>query len=587
MHLSPEALQRLLRTEDAEILTVDAAALSHLEQCQECQQRLAECSGEQSWFANLSDELRQVHEQAEPADWDLDAAERTVAWDPADAPEISTDFLPPALHPELLGRLGRYDIEQTIGAGGFGIVFKAYDTELRRVVALKVLAPHLMSSGAARKRFTREAQAAAAIMHEHVVPIYDVVNQNDTCYLVMQYIAGPSLQERVDRSGPLSVAEILRVGVQIAAGLHAAHEQGLVHRDVKPGNILLEESVDRVLISDFGLARTADDANLTRSGAITGTPHYMSPEQASGGAIDPRSDLFSLGSVLYFACTGRPAFRAPQIMAVLNRICHYPHRRVTEVNAEIPGALADLIDRLLAKSPVDRFASAAEVEQQLLQLLADWQSGKLLASPASANDGDTPTRTDSDSGLLPATPAAAPSSTAHRRIRPLLKPLALAAALFAFLGVGVWWGTGPRPLQEQQASVTPAPVEPMPLNSNAAMVGEVSILSARASTDQTPSQELPPNEIVGARPDSALSAAREHSAIVGVDSEAAQANTGISGPSTDAAPPRLAHVLRLHWSTETGPLEWEMEQTSRAWAQQDLELEIWIKLLQEAVQDDE
>lgn len=549
MHLSPDALQHLLRSDDADLLTVDATALAHLEQCQECQQRLAECSGEQSWFANLSDELRAVHEQTEPEDWDFAGAEQTVAWDPAEQPEISTDFLPPALHPELLGRLGRYDVEQTIGAGGFGIVFKAYDTELRRVVALKVLAPHLMSSGAARKRFTREAQAAAAIMHEHVVPIYDVVNQNDKCYLVMQYIAGPSLQERVDRGGPLSVAEILRVGVQIAAGLHAAHEQGLVHRDVKPGNILLEESVDRVLISDFGLARTADDANLTRSGAITGTPHYMSPEQASGAAIDPRSDLFSLGSVLYFACTGRPAFRAPQIMAVLNRICHYPHRRVTEVNAGIPGPLADLIDRLLAKKPADRYPSAAEVEQQLLQLLADWQSGKLLASPASAspasaNHSDATSRTDAESGLLPATPAATPSSTAHRRILALLKPLALAAALLALLGIGVWWGTAPRSLPEQQANVSPTPLEPIPPNSTSTTDSE--------STQTTTARIVSPH-----------------------------------ATPTDTAPPRLAHVLRLHWSTETGPLEWKMEQTRRAWAQQDLELDIWIKLLQEAVQADE
>lgn len=571
MHLSPEALQRLLRTEDAELLTVDAAALSHLEQCQECQQRLAECSGEQSWFANLSDELRQVHEQAEPADWDLDAAERTVAWDPADAPEISTDFLPPALHPELLGRLGRYDIEQTIGAGGFGIVFKAYDTELRRVVALKVLAPHLMSSGAARKRFTREAQAAAAIMHEHVVPIYDVVNQNDTCYLVMQYIAGPSLQERVDRGGPLTVAEVLRVGVQIAAGLHAAHEQGLVHRDVKPGNILLEESVDRVLISDFGLARTADDANLTRSGAITGTPHYMSPEQASGAAIDARSDLFSLGSVLYFACTGRPAFRAPQIMAVLNRICHYPHRRVTEVNAEIPGALADLIDRLLAKNPADRFPSAAEVERQLLQLLADWQSGKLLASPTNT---------------LREKPAVAVTT------RPPSKAMAYAwgTAVLALLGFAGWWGNAERTLPEQSnhetaSSSVRTPVEVTNSERDTTALAALQPPKLPHPPSTLSSQDTGSETSHGDGIDSAIDAASasEHTIIIGID---ADPKVAAGGPRSSVVP-GLAHVLRLHWSTETEPLEWEIEETRRAWAQQDLELEIWLNLLQEQVPSDE
>ena len=153
-----------------------------------------------------------------------------------------------------------------------------------------------------------------------MVPIYDVVNDADLCYFVMQYISGQSLQERVDRQGPLATGDVLRIAAQTAAGLQAAHEQGLIHRDVKPGNVLLEDSVNRVMISDFGLARAADDASITRSGTITGTPHYMSPEQARGQAIDSRSDLFSLGSVIYFMCTGRSPFRAPQMMAVLNRI---------------------------------------------------------------------------------------------------------------------------------------------------------------------------------------------------------------------------------------------------------------------------
>jgi len=307
-------------------------------------------------------------------DWEEESRHRQVELD-----NIRTDFLQPAIHPELLGRLGRYDVERMVGAGGFGIVFKAHDSELRRVVALKVLAPHLMSSGAAKKRFAREAQAAAAIVHEHVTPIYDVVSDDRACYLVMQYIAGQSLQDRVDQLGPLPVEDVLRIGSQIASGLDAAHEQGVVHRDVKPANILLEESVDRVLISDFGLARTADDANLTRSGVITGTPHYMSPEQASGLVIDDRSDLFSLGSVLYFMCTGRPPFRAPQVVAVLNRICNHPHRPVSQVNAQIPGPVSDLIDVLLCKEASKRFQSAAAAQLAIQQMLADWQNGKIAA----------------------------------------------------------------------------------------------------------------------------------------------------------------------------------------------------------------
>ena len=290
---------------------------------------------------------------------------------------VRLDFLEAPTHPELLGRLGRYDIERLIGMGGYGIVFKARDSELNRVVAIKVLAPHLMNSGPARQRFAREAQASAAVVHDHVVPIYDVVADANTCYFVMQYIAGESLQERVDRRGPLPTEDVLRISAQTAAGLHAAHEQGLIHRDVKPGNVLLEDSVNRVMISDFGLARAADDASLTRSGTITGTPHYMSPEQARGQAIDARSDLFSLGSVIYFMCTGHSPFRAPQMMAVLNRICHEPYRPIEEINPNVPYELTKIVDRLLSKKPENRFESADASWRStttIAQRLPKWQT---------------------------------------------------------------------------------------------------------------------------------------------------------------------------------------------------------------------
>src|SRR5439155_13924679 len=134
---------------------------------------------------------------------------------------------------------------------------------------------------------------------------------------VMEYISGISLQERLDRQGPLELKEILRIGIQIAAGLAAAHAQGLIHRDIKPANILLENGVERVKLTDFGLARAADDASLTQSGVVAGTPHYMAPEQARGEAVDHRADLFSLGSVVYAMCTGRPPFRAGGAVAGL------------------------------------------------------------------------------------------------------------------------------------------------------------------------------------------------------------------------------------------------------------------------------
>jgi eukaryotic-like serine/threonine-protein kinase len=273
------------------------------------------------------------------------------------------------------GRIGRYEVERIIGSGGMGIAMKGFDTELHRVVAIKVLKPHLAHNGAARRRFAREAQSAAAVVHEHVIPIHDVQTEGETPFLVMQYVPEQSLQARVDERGPLDAREVLRIARQAAAGLAAAHAQGVVHRDVKPANILLEESVDRVLISDFGLARTVDDATLTRTGVVAGTPHYMSPEQATGQPVDQRSDLFSLGSSIYFMCTGRPPFRAEHALAILNRICNDEHRPVDEINSDIPAELADVVDRLLSKKAADRFRDATETEQRLESILVQIQNG--------------------------------------------------------------------------------------------------------------------------------------------------------------------------------------------------------------------
>jgi hypothetical protein len=276
-------------------------------------------------------------------------------------------------HPEMLGRLGRYDIERVIGSGGMGVVLKAHDSELNRPIAVKLLAPHLSHVGAARERFAREGRAAAAVVHEHVVGIYNVESSGPVPYLVMQYVPGRSLQARVDDDGPLGVEEILRIGMQAAAGLAAAHRQGLVHRDVKPSNILLENQVERAVLTDFGLARAIDDASLTQTGILAGTPHYMSPEQATGGPIDHRSDLFSLGAVLYFMATGHPPFRATGSLAVLHRICNEKHRPVWQLNKDIPDELCDVIDELLEKKPGRRPATAEDVQQRLSQLLSRLQ----------------------------------------------------------------------------------------------------------------------------------------------------------------------------------------------------------------------
>jgi serine/threonine-protein kinase len=214
-----------------------------------------------------------------------------------------------------------------------------------------------------------------------VVAVYDVDEINGQPYLVMEYVQGGSLQQRLDQYGPLELEETVRIGMQTAAGLAAAHAQELIHRDVKPANILLEQGLDKVKLTDFGLARAMDDASLTQSGMITGTPQYMAPEQARGASLDHRADLFSLGGVLYAACTGRPPFRAPTTLAVLHRVCEDTPRDIRELNSDIPDWLVDMIDILLAKDPAERFQSAAEVSELLEQHLAHLENPEFVPRP--------------------------------------------------------------------------------------------------------------------------------------------------------------------------------------------------------------
>ncbi len=291
------------------------------------------------------------------------------------------DFLQPTDQPDSLGRLGSYEILDVVGRGGMGLVLKAYDPSLRRIVAIKVMAAHLASSPVARKRFVREARAAAAVSHDHVVAIFAVEENQEPPFLVMQFVGGKTLQERLVATGSLSVPEILRIGMQTASGLAAAHAQGLVHRDIKPANILLENGVERVKITDFGLARAVDDVGMTQTGVVAGTPQFMAPEQANGESIDVRSDLFSLGSVLYTLCTGRPPFRATTTMGLLKRICEESPRPIRELNPEIPEWLEAIITKLLRKNANDRYQSAKEVAELLSNWLAHVQHPTAVPAP--------------------------------------------------------------------------------------------------------------------------------------------------------------------------------------------------------------
>jgi hypothetical protein len=269
----------------------------------------------------------------------------------------------------------------------------------------------LAATSPPRKRFLREARASAAIRHENVVQVY-AIEEQPLPYLVMEFIPGETLQQRLERTGPLEVTDVVEIGRQTAEGLAAAHAQGLIHRDIKPGNILLDVGPrPRAKITDFGLARAADDASMTQSGLLAGTPMFMSPEQAKGESLDHRTDLFSLGTVLYTMITGRPPFRADGTLAILKRVAEHTPRPIPEIIPEVPRWLCDIIARLHAKDPVDRFSSAKEVAEALTSPQADPQPHG-LSLPASTGarvepPGESPfRRRRSHSGLWAATAVA-------------------------------------------------------------------------------------------------------------------------------------------------------------------------------------
>lgn len=351
----------------------------HLDSCPDCCQSLEVRSADAELWREAGQLLQERPFDSESnADLDISSGEPVLGALPAShSIRHVMQSLAPTDDPNMLGRLAGYEVTGVVGAGGMGVVLKGLDRSLDRTVAIKVLAPHLATSGAARQRFAREAKAAAAVLHPNVIAIHGVsdgVEHQTLPFLVMPYVRGSSLQARIDRHGPLSLVEVLRVSIQIVDGLAAAHAQGLVHRDIKPGNILLEEGIERVSITDFGLARAADDASLTYSGAIAGTPQYMSPEQARGESIDGRSDLFSLGSVMYAMCTGREPFRAETTFGILRRITDDSARSIRELNPEAPPWLCRLIQKLQAKSPDDRYQTAEAVSQVLRKCLAHVQT---------------------------------------------------------------------------------------------------------------------------------------------------------------------------------------------------------------------
>jgi serine/threonine protein kinase len=363
----------------------------HLAHCMDCLgtlQRLAEDDLGKEGIDTVLGRLKEQYPSLQSPPAPLQDTEGTHTRDeelpPTAVEELCALLAPPEGSGEL-GRLGRYHVLGVLGAGGMGVVFEAEDPVLQRRVAIKVIRPALANSASARERFLREARSAAAIENDHVVPVFDVNIDHGVPYLAMPLLRGETLEGRLQREGRLAPAEVIRIGREAAEGLSALHERGLVHRDIKPSNLWLDRERGRVKLLDFGLAQAVEiGPRLTQQGAIVGTPQYLAPEQARGEPVDARTDLFSLGCVLYRSATGRAPFRAGNLMQALRSLELEQPAPPCQVEPEVPAGLSELIVRLLAKDRAYRPESARVVIAALTALDAETPAALPPQSPPPA-----------------------------------------------------------------------------------------------------------------------------------------------------------------------------------------------------------
>ncbi len=378
----------------------------HLEQCPNCCSVLDQCVASDQFLAALRSSRRINAEPTKTLHLPIQCLRGALStWSqgyartesgkggrPFSMAEINRLLSPPESADEI-GRIGDFRVIRVLGSGGFAVVFEAEDPRLKRRVALKMLHPAIASIDGA-ERFLREAQSAAALKDEHVVTIYQVGTQGEMPFIAMELLQGETLEERLAREGRLSIREAVRIGREIASGLSAAHERGLLHRDIKPANIWLERAEaplpaepvhaarqpsrsasspgragGTVKILDFGCAKSwADEVGLTGHGAVIGTPGYMAPEQFFGDAVDPRTDLFSLGCVLYRMAAGRRPFGGDNVFSVVRALALEVPAPLQAASPKVPRSLSDLVDRLLSKTLDGRPATAKAVVLQLREI---------------------------------------------------------------------------------------------------------------------------------------------------------------------------------------------------------------------------
>ncbi|MFO0880271.1 MAG: bifunctional serine/threonine-protein kinase/formylglycine-generating enzyme family protein [Gemmataceae bacterium] len=379
---------------------------------------------------NLTPPREPLHQTAPTVD------ERPAGMTGVPLPKDDLSFLQPPQAKGELGWLVDYRVLKELGRGGMGCVLLAEDTRLHRKVALKVMLPQHASNPTARNRFLREARAAARIKHDHIVTLFQVDEVHGVPFIALEYLEGAPLDKYLKDRGTVPLGVAVRIAREMAAGLQAAHTKGLIHRDIKPGNIWLEAPKGRVKLLDFGLARAEqEDTQLTQQGAIIGTPAFMAPEQARGEKVDARSDLWSLGVVLYRMCTGKPPFAGPTTMAVLTAIAVDTPLPARSINPTIPEALERIIHRLLEKDPARRYASAQEVITDLNAI------AKTLASDSKPTEAADVQLKNDETMAVSLAPLQPVGEIPSRRRLSLLVGLAGGLAALLVLGLVILWPT--------------------------------------------------------------------------------------------------------------------------------------------------
>ena len=374
--------------------------LKHLDACSHCRQTMKQLAGDEQEWDTVTLALQSTNHQqlasgegcerlpsgdavSSSASMSHNASttmqEPTVTrWELA---WVST-WLGPSSDPRAMGKIGMFEALEVIGTGGTGVVFLAREPSLGREVAIKVLAPHMARMEVARQRFEREARSTAGLVHENIIPIYQVSEWRGLPYLVMQYFPESSLETLLKRDGKISLDRALLLALRIAQGLKQAHGKEIIHRDIKPANILLANEAQRAILTDFGLAQAKDDLALTCSGILAGTPHFMSPEQARGEVVDARSDLYSLGCVLFAMVTGHPPLHTESESGAIRRLASGDLPSLREAASSAPNWLVAFVDSLLQPNKENRPANAESVVAWLSQSIAHLKDPTTNPTPA-------------------------------------------------------------------------------------------------------------------------------------------------------------------------------------------------------------